>query len=124
MPQIATPVFGYKSHISIDRRYGVIRKAAVTSAADSDGRQLRRMIDTSNTASDVWADSAYRSSKNEALLKSNMLKSRIHRRKPTSPIKCPRSTHQTQNRSSRCKSRGFCGCPSGWEQSWRFCAGE
>jgi hypothetical protein len=82
LPQIATPVFGYKSHISIDRRYGFIRKAAVTSAADSDGRQLRRVIDTSNTAADVWADSAYRSSKNEALLKSNMLKSRIHRRKP------------------------------------------
>lgn len=40
LPQIATPVFGYKSHISIDRRYGFIRKAAVTSAADSDGRQL------------------------------------------------------------------------------------
>ena len=82
LPQIATPVFGYKSHISIDRRFGFIRKAAVTSAADSDGRQLRRVIDTSNTAGDVWADSAYRSSKNEALLKSNMLKSRIHRRKP------------------------------------------
>ncbi len=40
------------------------------------------MIDTNNTASDVWADSAYRSAKNEALLKSNMLKIRIHRRKP------------------------------------------
>ena len=82
LPQIATPVFGYKSHISIDRRFGFIRKAAVTSAADSDGRQLRRVIDTSNTAGDVWADSAYRSARNEALLKSNMLKSRIHRRKP------------------------------------------
>ena len=82
LPQIATPVFGYKSHISIDRRFGFIRKAAVTSAADSDGRQLRRVIDTSNTAGDVWADSAYRSAKNEALLKSNMLNSRIHRRKP------------------------------------------
>jgi transposase, IS5 family len=61
LPQIATPV---------------------TSAAESDGRQLRRVIDTNNTAGDVWADSAYRSAKNEALLKSNMLKSRIHRRKP------------------------------------------
>ncbi len=82
LPQIATPIFGYKSHISIDRRYGFIRKAAVTSAADSDGRQLRRVIDTVNTAGDVWADSAYRSKKNEAWLKANMLKSRIHRRKP------------------------------------------
>ena len=51
LPQIATPVFGYKSHISIDQRYGFIRKAAVTSAAGSDGRQLRRVIDTNNTAS-------------------------------------------------------------------------
>jgi hypothetical protein len=31
---------------------------------------------------DVWADSAYRSSKNEACLKANMLNSRIHRRNP------------------------------------------
>ncbi|MCZ8227661.1 transposase [Novosphingobium sp.] len=81
-PQIATPVFGYKSHISVDQRFGLIRKAAVTSAADSDGRQLRRVMDNANIAGDVWADSAYRSSKNEAWLKANMLKSRIHRRKP------------------------------------------
>ena len=72
-------MFGYKSHMSIDRRFGLIRKAAVNSAADSDGRQLRRVIDT---AGDAWADSAYRSSKKEAWLKANMLNSRIHRRKP------------------------------------------
>lgn len=82
LPQIVPPVFGYKSHINIDRRFGFIRKATVTSAADSDGRQLRRVIDTSNTASNVWADSAYRCAKNEALLKSIMLKSCLHRRKP------------------------------------------
>jgi IS5 family transposase len=82
LPQIATPVFGYKSHISIDRRFGFIRKPAVTSAADSDGRQMRRAIDTANTAGDVWADSACRSSKNAAWLRANMLNSRIHRRKP------------------------------------------
>jgi hypothetical protein len=74
LPQIATPVFGYKSHISIDRRFGFIRKAAVTSAVESDGRQLRRVIDTANTASNVWADSACRSTTNEAWLKANMRK--------------------------------------------------
>ena len=31
LPMIATPVFGYKSHISIDRRFGFIREAVVTS---------------------------------------------------------------------------------------------
>ena len=53
LPQIATPVFGYNSHISIDQRFGFIRKAAVTSAADSDWRQLRRVIDTANIARSV-----------------------------------------------------------------------
>ncbi|MEP2760974.1 MAG: transposase, partial [Hyphomicrobiales bacterium] len=33
LPMIATPVFGYKSHISIDRRFGFIRDAVVTSAS-------------------------------------------------------------------------------------------
>ena len=38
LPMIALPFFGYKSHISIDRRFGFIRKGTVTSAAHSDGR--------------------------------------------------------------------------------------
>lgn len=82
LPQIATPVFGYKSHISIDRCFGFIRKGKVTSAAHSDGRELRHVVDTNNTASDVWADSAYRSRKNETWLARHMFTSRIHRRKP------------------------------------------
>ncbi|MEO0923001.1 MAG: transposase, partial [Pseudomonadota bacterium] len=68
LPQIALPVFGYKSHISIDRRFGFIRQASVTSASDADGRQLRYLISKDNTASDVWADTAYRSQSNEKWL--------------------------------------------------------
>ena len=82
LPQIALPVFGYKSHISIDRRFGFIRGCAVTSAADADGRQLKHVVTKDNMASDVWADSAYRSTKNEKWLAQNMLVSRIHWRKP------------------------------------------
>jgi len=82
LPMIATPVFGYKSHISIDRRFGFIREAAVTSASAPDGRQLKRLVSQDNTGSDVWADSAYRSQKNETWLAERMLTSRIHRRKP------------------------------------------
>jgi len=33
LPMIAVPVFGYKSHISIDRRFGFIRESVVTSAS-------------------------------------------------------------------------------------------
>ena len=80
-PQIALPVFGYKSHIGIDRRFGFIRTSKVTSAAAPDGRQLRHLIDKVNTACDVWADSAYRSQTNEKWLNDNMMTSRIHRRK-------------------------------------------
>jgi transposase, IS5 family len=82
LPQIALPVFGYKSHIGIDRRFGFIRTAMVTSAAAPDGRQLRHLVDKANTASDVWADSAYRSQTNEKWLADKMMTSRIHRRKP------------------------------------------
>jgi IS5 family transposase len=73
LPQIALPVFGYKSHIAIDRRFGFIRESAVTSAAHADGRMLSRLVTTDNTSSEVWADSAYRSQKNEKWLASKML---------------------------------------------------
>lgn len=80
---IAIPAFGYKSHISIDRRHGIIRRAKVTDAAAHDGARLREgLIDPANTASDVWADSAYRSAENERFLKRLGKVSRIHRRKP------------------------------------------
>ena len=82
LPMIALPVFGYKSHISIDRRYGFIREMAVTSASAADGRLLRHVVSTDNTGSDVWADSAYRSKRNEKWLLDRMLTSRIHRPKP------------------------------------------
>jgi IS5 family transposase len=82
LPQIALPVFGYKSHIVIDRRFGFIRACAVTSASHADGRMLPKLVTTKNTSSEVWADSAYRSQKNEKWLASKMLVSRIHRRKP------------------------------------------
>ena len=80
---IAIPTFGYKNHISIDRRHGVIRRAKVTDAAAHDGARLREgLIDPNNTASDVWADSAYRSAENERFLAGLGKASRIHRRKP------------------------------------------
>jgi IS5 family transposase len=80
---IAVPHFGYKNHISIDRRHGIIRRQKVTDAAAHDGARLRDgLIDPSNTASDVWADTAYRSLANENYLQRHGKISRIHRKKP------------------------------------------
>ncbi|MGB0670705.1 MAG: IS5 family transposase [Rhodospirillales bacterium] len=81
-PEIMIPAFGYKNHISTDRRFGLIRKWTVTDAAANDGRQLSALFDPKNTAASVWADTAYRSERNEAALKRRGLRSMIHFRKP------------------------------------------
>lgn len=79
---IAIPSFGYKSSISICRAFGFIRKGKVTDGARFDGRMLRDVVTRDNTASDVWADTAYRSQSNEKWLKAQGRVSRIHRKKP------------------------------------------
>jgi IS5 family transposase len=79
---IAIPAFGYKNHIGIDRAHGLIRRWRATDAARHDGAQLPNLIDKQNTASDVWADTAYRSAKNEEHIIRNGLRSQIHRKKP------------------------------------------
>ncbi len=104
LPMIAVPVFGYKSHISIDRRFGFIRESAVTSASAPDGRQLRHLVSRANTGSEVWADSAYRSRKNEKWLTEAMLTSRIHRRKPAGrPM--PQATAAANAKKSSVRAR-------------------
>ena len=66
---IAIPVYGYKSHISVDRMRGLIRRQTVTDAARHDGGQLRQgLIARTNTSRPVWADSAYRSAENDRWL--------------------------------------------------------
>lgn len=87
---IAIPSFGYKSSIAICWGYGFIRSAKVTDDARFDGRMLRYVVTTDNTASDVWADTAYRSRSNEAWLKSI---SCVHRKKPRGKPMPARTAH-------------------------------
>jgi IS5 family transposase len=79
---LAIPAFGYQSHVCADRRYRLIRRWLVTDAAAHAGARLGELLDPNNTASEVWADSAYRSRKNEELLEGRGLVSRLHRKKP------------------------------------------
>jgi len=60
--------FGYKNHICIDRRHKLVRRYAVSSASVHDSQKLEDVLDPGNTASGVWADSAYRSAETEAKL--------------------------------------------------------
>ena len=60
----------------VDRRY------RITHAAAYDGGQLGAVLDPDNTASEVWADTAYRSAANLALLDRRGLKPQFQRKKP------------------------------------------
>lgn len=79
---IAVPVFGYKNHVGIDRAHGFIRRFTVTHAARHDGSQLGAVLDPDNTAADVWADTAYRSKANLALIARRGLTPQFQRAKP------------------------------------------
>jgi hypothetical protein len=84
---LAIPMFGYKNHIGIDRTHGLIRTWGASAANAHDGARLPELVGKGNTASGVWADTAYRSKKNEAFLAGGMFTSHIHqKRKPRRPM--------------------------------------
>lgn len=101
-PEIAVPDFGYKNHISSDRRHGLIRRYEVSDAGHHDGHMLARLLDKANTASDVWADTAYRSKRNERLMERNGFNSRVHTKKPRGR---PMSERQAKANAARSKVR-------------------
>jgi IS5 family transposase len=100
--EIAVPVFGYKNHLGIDRRHGFIRSFTVTDAAAHDGRQLGRLLDPDNTASPVWADTAYRSAANVALLARRGLAAQFQRPKPRGK---PMPAHVARGNARRARVR-------------------
>ncbi len=98
---IAIPTFGYQNHVSIDREHGLIRRWEATDAAAYEGARLREgLLDKTNTASPVWADTAYRSKANEAFLEKNGFVSRVHRKKPAG-----RPMPETTRRANALKSK-------------------
>jgi IS5 family transposase len=101
-PQVdlAIPLFGYQNHVSADRRHRLIRGWQVTDAAAHAGSRLEDLLDPTNTAAEVWADSAYRSKKNEELLRGRLLVSRIHRKKPAERPMPARTTRANARKSA------------------------
>ena len=80
--------YGYKNHVNVDRRHKLVRRYDVTAASAHDSQVVEEILDPANTASTVWADSAYRSAEIEEKLQNRGLKSCIqrkaHRNKPLS----------------------------------------
>ncbi len=79
---ISVPHFGYKNHVSIDRKWRFIRGETGTNAARYDGHERSSVLDETNSSKSVWADARYRSARNEAWLKAQGYRSHIHRKKP------------------------------------------
>jgi transposase, IS5 family len=100
--EIIVPVFGYKNHVGIDRAYGFIRRSTVTHAAAHDGGQLGALLDGGNLASRVWADTAYRSQANLALLERRGLVPQFQRAKPRGK---PMPAHIRRGNATRAKVR-------------------
>jgi transposase, IS5 family len=100
--ELLIPLFGYKNHLGIDRRHGFIRSFAVTDAAAHDGGQLGRLLDPDNTASGVWADTAYRSAANVALLARRGLVPQFQRAKPRGQ---PMPPHIARGNATRARVR-------------------
>jgi IS5 family transposase len=102
---LAIPVFGYQNHVSIDRGFGFIRKWSATDAAAYEGRRLREgLLDKTNTARGVWADTAYRSAANEAFMATNGFVSHVHRKKPKGRA-MPAAIRRANNAKSKIRSR-------------------
>ena len=76
-----------------------------TDAAAYEGARLREgLLDKTNTASAVWADTAYRSAANEAFIEKNGFVSRIHRKKPKGkPM--PEAMRRANAEKSKVRSR-------------------
>jgi IS5 family transposase len=101
--QLAIPHYGYKNHIATDRRHGLIRSWDVSHAAANDGKRLKGLLSRENTASPVWADTAYRSRANEAWMARNGFTSQIHHKKP--PRKdLPRTLARANARRSKVRA--------------------
>ncbi|MEM9145849.1 MAG: transposase, partial [Pseudomonadota bacterium] len=100
MEAIATPVFGYQSYSNVDQGHGLIQKWSVTDASQHDGRELPDLVDRSDTASAVWADTVYRSRKNERHFAKAGLVSKIQFRRTTG-----KSLRPEHHRANAARSR-------------------
>ncbi|MGH6829790.1 MAG: IS5 family transposase [Methylocella sp.] len=102
---LAIPVFGYQNHISIDCGFGFIRKWSATDAAAYEGCRLREgLLDKTNTASAVWADTAYRSKANEEFMEKNGFVSHVHRKKPKGRV-MPAAIRRANAAKSKIRSK-------------------
>ena len=92
--------YGYKNHISVDRKHKLVRRYSVSDAARHDSQEFDAVLDAANSSKDIWADSAYRSAEREELLARAGWRSRIHR-----PARRNHELTERQKRANTARSR-------------------
>ena len=78
--------FGYKNHVSVDEKFGFVRKYVATTASPHDSQLFHEVFDEANTGSNLYADSAYRGGEIDAFVEKKALtdrrQHRAYRNKP------------------------------------------
>lgn len=92
--------FGYKNHVSIDRRHKFVRVYSVETAAPHDSQFFEPLLDPNNSSLDLWADSAYKSREIDGICENKTYHNHIHHRAYRNK---PLNGHQ--KRSNTAKSR-------------------
>ena len=112
--EFAVPLLG------VDKAHKLIRKWDATDAAVHDSQKLDDVLDLSNTGTELWADSAYRSVQIEAGLKEKGLQSRIHRRAARNRplLGRQRSANTTRSKVRPCRA---CLWPAAELDGWQDC---
>jgi transposase, IS5 family len=94
--------YGYKNHANVDRTYKLIRRYTVTDASVHDSQEMDAVLDKNNASKDTWADSAYRSTAQEARLADAGFVSHVHERayrgKPLSEAQKAANTEKSRVR--------------------------
>ncbi len=72
--------YGYKNHVSMDRKHKLVRRYHVSDAALHDSQTVDHLLTRGNTGAGVGANTTYRSEDMEARLCACKLKSHSHRK--------------------------------------------
>jgi len=94
--------YGYKNHVKTDSKSKIITKYTVTSANVHDSQELKNLIDKNDENKPLHADSAYKSEKNDKLIRNRKIINKIHekgfRNNPLSGRQIPANKMKSKTR--------------------------
>lgn len=103
--------YGYKDHISIDKKYKFIRKYEITDASVHDSQVIANLLDGENEGDELWADSAYFAEKIDMILNLIGFDVKIHERAfKNKPLTEKQKENNTEKSKIRARVEHVFGC--------------